>query len=87
MISEFFKDSNRKSDRNIFPLFFFSKADHVEVQSPDKITLGTIHLRRQHVLGGRVSSCADGPKVTVHQDKKSPFISILLEFLGGRGAG
>ena len=37
------------------------------------ISLGTIHLRRQHVLGGGgVSQCADGPKVTVHKDQKSP---------------
>ena len=37
--------------------------------------LGTIHLRRQHVLGGRgfpLSPCADVQKVTVHKDKKSP---------------
>ena len=35
--------------------------------------LGSIHLRRQHVLvGGGVSPCADGQKVTVHKDKKSP---------------
>ena len=33
---------------------------------------GTIHLRRQHVLGGGVSPCADGQKVTVHKDQKSP---------------
>ena len=34
---------------------------------------GTIHLRRQHVLGGGgVSPCADGQKVTVHKDRKSP---------------
>ena len=25
-----------------------------------KINIGTIHLRRQHVLGGGVSPCADG---------------------------
>ena len=29
--------------------------------------LETIHLRRQHVLGG-----GDGQKVTVHKDQKSP---------------
>ena len=35
--------------------------------------LGTIHLRRQHVLGGGgVSPCANGQKVTVHKDQKSP---------------
>ena len=41
LASKLFKDSNRKSDRNIFPLYFFLffKADHVEVQRPDKITL------------------------------------------------
>ena len=38
-----------------------------------KIKLGTIHLRCQHVLGGEgVSPCADGQKVTVHKDQKSP---------------
>ena len=34
--------------------------------------LGTIHLRRQYVLGGRKSSCANVQKVTVHKDQKSP---------------
>jgi hypothetical protein len=37
--------------------------------------LGTIHLRRQHsacLRGGGVSPCADGQKVTVHKDQKSP---------------
>ena len=37
------------------------------------IPFETIYLRRQHVLGGGgVSPCADGPKVTVHKDQKSP---------------
>ena len=35
-------------------------------------TQGTIHLRRQHVLGGGVSPFANGQKVTVHKDQKSP---------------
>jgi hypothetical protein len=35
--------------------------------------LGTIYLRRQHVSGGGgVSPCADGQKVTVDKDQKSP---------------
>ena len=33
---------------------------------------GTIHLRRQHVLGGEGCPLADGRKVTVHKDQKSP---------------
>ena len=34
---------------------------------------GTIHLRRQYVLGGGgMSPLADGQKVTVHKDQKSP---------------
>ena len=36
------------------------------------IMLGTIHLEHQHGRGGGVSPCADGPKVTVHKDQKSP---------------
>ena len=33
---------------------------------------GTIHLRRQHVLGGRGVPICRWSKVTVHKDQKSP---------------
>ena len=40
---------------------------------PMRFHLGTIHLRRLHVLwGGGVSPWAAGQKVTVHKDQKSP---------------
>ena len=47
----------------------------------------TIHLRSQHVLGGGgVSPCADGPKVTVHKDQKSPSYAFYWN-ADGRGVG
>ena len=41
--------------------------------------LGTIHLRRQHVLGGRVVPMCRWSKGHSTEGSKIPFISILLE--------
>ena len=59
------------------------KRDDVILEwSPSKKLL----LRHRNALGGGVSPCADGRKVTVHKDEKSPSSAFCWN-ADGRGVG
>ena len=62
-----------ESYKCLFKLSSPSKSETLNCWN-EGLSLGTIHLRRQQVLGGEggVSPCADGQKVTVYKDQKSP---------------